>query len=479
MTSVRGTQKMKRTIMLWACLPFLLGLPMVAEAQESEERQWQDESVYYIVVDRFMNGDMNNNEGVDLEDSNAYHGGDLSGIVDQLDYIKELGFTTIQLSPIMQNDGDSYHGFHVSDFRNVEEHFGTMEEARQVVEEAHARDIKVIFDLPIGFVSENHPWAENDAKSEWLTGEEVSSEHPWFNQLLQVDVNQEGVGTYLQETMDFWKEKTGVDGFRIITNGSDLSETTLQNYPLIMYTSSIKEDHTFRTVTREAFNQAGNSLNDLLTEEDLTQPHQLDFYDVSRFTHEAVVEGQNPITRWQLALTYVFTAPGVPVVYYGTETPLDDGGDPQNLPMMNFKAGDEKQKKRIEKLTSMREQFPALTRGDYRELYNEDGLAVFKRTYEDNEMIIAINNAEETRTMTLEGLEDDHQLRGLLHDGLVRQQNDGSYRLGMERETADVFIVEPNSGYNWLFIGFVGGVLSLFVIAVTAISLKNRKENKG
>ncbi|WP_394219861.1 alpha-amylase family glycosyl hydrolase [Halobacillus trueperi] len=470
---------MKRTLMLLACLPFLLGLPMGAEAAENGERQWQDESVYYIVVDRFMNGDMNNNEGVDLEDPNAYHGGDLSGIVDQLDYIKELGFTTIQLSPIMQNDGDSYHGFHVSDFRNVEEHFGTMEEARQVVEEAHARDIKVIFDLPIGFVSQSHPWVEDGDRSEWLTGEEVASEHPWFNQLVEVDVNQEAVSTFYKETMDFWKEKTEVDGFRVITNGADLSETSLQEDPRIMYTSSIKEDPPFRKEAREAFSQAGNPLTDLLTEEDLTQSHHLDFYDVSRFTHEAVVEGQNPITRWQLALTHLFTAPGVPVVYYGTETPLDDGGNPQNLPMMNFKAGDEKLKKRIEKLTSMREQFPALTRGDYRELYNEDGLAVFKRTYEDNEMIVAINNAEETRTMTLEELEDDHQLRGLLHDGLVRQQSDGSYRLGMERETADVFIVEPNSGYNWLFIGFVGGVLSLFVIAVTAISLKNRKADKG
>ncbi|MBN9655798.1 hypothetical protein J0K78_16105 [Halobacillus sp. GSS1] len=469
---------MKRAIMLLACLPFLLGLPLAAGAEESGEKQWQDESVYYIVVDRFMNGDMDNNEGVDLGDSNAYHGGDLSGIVDQLDYIKELGFTTIQLSPIMQNDEDSYHGFHVSDFRNVEEHFGTVEEAKQVVEEAHARDIKVIFDLPIGFVSENHPWTENDARSAWLTGEEVVSEHPWFNQLPQVDVNDESVAAYFKETMEFWKEETGVDGFRVITDGSDLSETSLQDSPLIVYTSSIDEDHLFRTVTREAFSQAGNSLNDLLIEENHTQPHQLDFYDVSRFTHEAVVEGQNPITRWQLALTHAFTAPGIPVLYYGTETPIDDGGDPQNLPMMNFKAGDEKMKKRIEKLTSMREQFPALTRGDYRELYNEDGLAVFKRTYEGNAMIIAINNAEETRTTTLEGLEDDHQLRGLLHDGLVRQQSDGSYRLGMERETADVFIVEPNSGYNWLFIGFVGGVLSLFVIAVTVISLKNRKADK-
>ncbi|CDQ21058.1 alpha-amylase [Halobacillus karajensis] len=468
---------MKKALVFIAFIPFLLSFNFTADAAEREDQQWQDESIYYIVVDRFMNGEMSNNEAVDLEDPKAYHGGDLSGIVDQLDYIKEMGFTTIQLSPIMENEKGGFHGFQVSDYRKVEEHFGTMDEAERVVEEAHARDLKVIFDLPAGFISKNHPWVNDETKSPWVTGNPVESEHPWFNQLPQVNLNHEAVQNYFKETMDYWREETGVDGFRIIVSDPVSGEFPLDDSPNT-YIESIQESNSFRNMARKAFRKAGQFLDDLETGENHQQVNQIDFYDISRFTHEAVEEGQNPITRWKLALTYMFTAPGIPSVYYGTETPMDDGGDPQNLPMMNFKSGDEQLKQRIEKLSSMREQFPALTRGDYQELYNEEGLAVFIREYDGQQMVIAINNSEETKSMSLEELEDGLQLRGLLHDGLVRQRSDGSYRLGMERETADVFIVEANSGYNWLFIGFVGGVLALFVIAVVWISLKNRKQEK-
>jgi glycosidase len=469
---------MRKVVMFLLVIPFILTFSLSTEAAEREERKWQDESIYYIVIDRFMNGNMNNNEEADLDNPSAYHGGDLSGIISQLDYIKEMGFTTIQLSPVMDNEQSAYHGFRVNQYREVEESFGSLENLKNIVEEAHAREMKVIFDLPIGFVGENHPWTDDESKADWFTGENIVSKHPWFEGLPELDTSNSEVQRFFQETMDYWQEETGVDGFRLISSG-ELDHEWNSTDNRILFADSLDEEKPFRKAAREVFRQSGQSLNKLVVKENDQQVHQLDFYDVSRFTHLAVEEGQNPITRWRLALTYVFTAPGIPQLYYGTETPLDDGGNSQNLPMMNFKAGDEELKKRIEKLASMRGEFQALTRGDYKELYNQDGLAVFQRSYQDETMVIAINNAEETRSMELVNMEDDQQLRGLLHDGLVRQQKDGTYRLGMERETADVFIVEPNSGYNWLFIGFVGGVLGLFVIAVTLISWKNRKADKA
>lgn len=469
---------MRKVAMFLLVIPFILTVSLPTEAAEREERKWQDESIYYIVIDRFMNGNMDNNEGTDLDNPSAYHGGDLTGIVSQLDYIKEMGFTTIQLSPVMENEKSAYHGFRVNDYREVEESFGSLENLKNVVDEAHAREMKVIFDLPIGFVGENHPWVDDDSKADWFTGENIVGKHPWFEGLPELDTSNSEVQQSFQETMDYWQNETGVDGFRLISNKElDQKWNSTDNRVLVM--DYLDEEKSFRSAARKIFRQAGHSLGDLVVEENDQQVHQLDFYDVSRFTHLAVEEGQSPVTRWRLALTYLFTAPGIPQLYYGTETPLDDGGNPQNLPMMNFKAGDEEIKKRIEKLTSMREQFPALTRGDYKELYNQDGLAVFQRSYQGETMVIAINNAEETQSMELVNMKEDQQLRGLLHDGLVRQQTDGTYRLGMERETADVFIVESNSGYNWLFIGFVGGVLGLFVIAVILISGKNRKADKS
>lgn len=469
---------MKKAALILLVILFVLSFRMPVAAEDSDEQKWQDESIYYIVVDRFMNGENTNNKDQDLDDPQSYHGGDLFGVADQLDYIKGMGFTTIQLSPIMQNEADGFHGFHVTDYRGVNENFGSMEQAKRVVDEAHARDMKVIFDLPSGFVGPNHPWLEDESKSEWFTGESLTMDHPWFEGLPEVGLTNEEVQQYFLETMDYWQEETGVDGFHLI-GSSIIPESLAESGDRMLFTTSLSQKKPFRNKTREAFSQSGNTLEQLMTGKNEEKVHQVDYYDTQRFTHLAFEQGENPITRWSLALTYLFTAPGIPQVYYGTETPIDDGGDLQHLPMMNFKTGDEKLKKRIEKLTSMRAQFPVLTNGNYEELYNEEGLAVIKRSYEDQTMIIAINNAEKTNAMEINDLKDDQQLRGLLHDGLVRQQSDGTYRLGMERETADVFVVEPNSGYNWLFIGFVGGILGLFVVAVTMISVKNRRTEKS
>ncbi len=74
-------------------LPILLLYSFPASAVEKEERQWQDETIYYLMIDRFQNGDRENDFEVNNEDPYAYQGGDFQGIIDKLDYVKEMGFT--------------------------------------------------------------------------------------------------------------------------------------------------------------------------------------------------------------------------------------------------------------------------------------------------------------------------------------------------------------------------------------------------
>lgn len=456
---------MKRMIIAFLLIPLFFGSALTVQAEE----KWQQESIYYIVVDRFMNGSTANDGELDLEDPSAYHGGDLSGVRDQLDYIKELGFTTIQLSPIMSSESDGFHGFGVTDYETVEEHFGTMEDARKLVAEAHEKGMKVIFDMPYGFVGNAHPWLEDQRKSSWFLEETLEGDS-WFDGLPKLDTSNPEVADYYSEVWKKWEEETDVDGFRLITSGGAAPQNDL-----LVFSETYDEEKEEQQTLRDVFQAAGASLEPLALGEG-EQIWELDDFLGSRFTHEAVEEGQNPVTRLQLAWTYLYTIPGTPRFYYGSEIPLDDGGDPSEIPMMNFKAGEEALSQRIEKLHSMREEFPALTKGSVHELYNEDGLLVYERSYEGERLIIAINNAEATKTMELDHLEGGLQLSGLLEDGIIREQRDGVYRIGMERETADVFVVEADKGYNWLFIGFVGGVLLIFVLSVTMISIKNRKD---
>ena len=124
-------------------------------AVDKEERKWQDETVYYLMIDRFNNSDQTNDIGVDINDPNGHHGGDFQGIIDQLDYIKEMGFSAISLSPIFDNEDNGYHGYWVNDYYKTDEHFGSNDLFNKLVDEAHKRDMKVILEFVSGYVGLN------------------------------------------------------------------------------------------------------------------------------------------------------------------------------------------------------------------------------------------------------------------------------------------------------------------------------------
>lgn len=126
----------------------------------------QDEVVYFLLPDRFENGDPSNDRGgldgdrmvtgFDPTSPGFYHGGDLRGLTDRLDYLQSLGATAIWLGPIYRNKpvqgkGDDisagYHGYWITDFTAVDPHFGNEAEMRALVEAVHARGMKIYLDI--------------------------------------------------------------------------------------------------------------------------------------------------------------------------------------------------------------------------------------------------------------------------------------------------------------------------------------------
>ena len=131
-----------------------------------EGRLPQDEIIYFVMPDRFENGDPSNDRGgidgdrmqhgFDPTNTGFYHGGDLAGLTARLDYIQQLGATAIWLTPIFQNravqgEGEwassAYHGYWITDFTRPDAHLGSREEFRTFVEAAHARGMKVYMDI--------------------------------------------------------------------------------------------------------------------------------------------------------------------------------------------------------------------------------------------------------------------------------------------------------------------------------------------
>lgn len=159
---------MKKSVSLLVVMMLLLINPKPPLAVVNEEQMLQDEIIYMIMVDRFQNGDSKNDKDANLNNPLAYHGGDFKGITTKLDYLKEMGFTAIWLTPIFENTEEGYHGYWVKDFYKTNEYFGTMEEFKTLVKEAHHRDMKVILDFVVNHVGPGHEWLNDPMKEDWF-----------------------------------------------------------------------------------------------------------------------------------------------------------------------------------------------------------------------------------------------------------------------------------------------------------------------
>ncbi len=115
-------------------------------------QDWRDEVIYQVIVDRFADGDLNNDYTVEPGYLGKYQGGDWKGIEDHLGYLQDLGVTTLWISPIVKNvdsdaDVDGYHGYWSEDLRRLNAHFGDAASLRSLINTAHARGMKIVLDI--------------------------------------------------------------------------------------------------------------------------------------------------------------------------------------------------------------------------------------------------------------------------------------------------------------------------------------------
>ena len=488
----------KKVICLLFVSFFLLSTSQ-GKALEKEERLWQDETVYYLMVDRFYSGSSKNNYKVDVLDESAYHGGDFAGISNKLDYIKEMGFTTIVLSPIFDNSQQSYRGDMVTDYYQTEEHFGSLEEFKQLVNEAHEKELKVIIEFVVDSISIEHEWANDDTKKDWYVEND---------RMLDLNLANEDVTDYLTEAVKWWMEETEIDGYyfddidvatpsfwsRFTTKIKEQDEDfflvgkassgELKDYDGIGFNSLM--DTSLMPFLRTSFAKQDGSLEESLRQTEMniqTFQHPellgtlLDDKTSTRFTYEIDASKDNPGTRWKVALSYLYTTPGIPFVFYGSEIALNGGEMPDNHQLLGFKA-DQELIDYIKLLGGLRQQLPALTRGTFEVLHEEPDFVLYKRQYESETIVVAVNNISETRYVTLssQSLEENGELRGLLAGDLVRE-NDGEYSFVIDRERAEIYALTEKTGINFTYIVaivMIWVVFSIFILLVMKRSGKRK-----
>ncbi len=148
-------------------------------ARDSLRRPLTDERYYFVMADRFANGNPGNDDGglaggrletgFDPTDKGFYHGGDLAGLIGKLDYIKGLGTTAIWLTPSFKNrpvqgtagnESAGYHGYWITDFTQIDPHLGTNADMRRLIRLAHAKGMKVFFDIITNHTADVIDYAE-------------------------------------------------------------------------------------------------------------------------------------------------------------------------------------------------------------------------------------------------------------------------------------------------------------------------------
>ncbi len=230
------------------------------------------DAMYLLMPDRFANGDptLDDQPGMreraNIADPDGRHGGDIQGVINNLDHIAGMGFTAIWLNPLLENNQPrySYHGYATTDYYLVDPRFGTNEDYRRLVIEAEKQGIKIVKDLILNHCGHHHWWMNDLPTTDWLnqwdeftrtTYRMTSIVDPhgsaydydrmvkgWFDTNMP-DLNQRNrlLAQYLKQNAVWWVEYSGISGIRMDTQPyadrffmSDWARYVLNEYPNFM-----------------------------------------------------------------------------------------------------------------------------------------------------------------------------------------------------------------------------------------------------
>jgi glycosidase len=349
--------------------------------------------MYLIMTDRFAQGDAAHTAtSAERAAPRGWHGGDFRGIEDHLDYLQQLGVTTLWTTPVASNATmpESYHGYAATDLYSVDAHFGTLAEYRHLSAALHERGMKLVIDLVPNHIGVNHPWVLDPPAPEWLHGS-LAQHRPveydfyhlvdphaaeaswkgittgWFTDGMP-DLNQSNplVADYLIQNAIWWIETAHLDGIRLDTFPY-VDRAFWQNFharlhALYPHLTTVGEvfhrdpqvtsyfaggvahggidtgldtpfDFPVYFTLRDvlAHDKPMTGLSDLLRQDALyPHPERLVSFIGNHDTTRFLTEAGGSTPRLKLAIGLESTLRGMPQLYAGDEIAMHGGEDPDN-----------------------------------------------------------------------------------------------------------------------------------------------------
>ena len=433
-------QARRMTVLLGVLL--LMAAPFAhGDADSWAQRPWRDEVFYVIIPGKFFNGDKSNDVMARRYGSNkeryegGYGGGDLAGVIQKLDYLSDLGVTTLFLYPVVQNDRQPFGrwlagGYRPRDYFSVDENLGRLQTLQDLVQKAHQRGMRVILDLPLALPGTENPLYNKQNQARGWFGPMSGYGVPCWN------ADNPEVANYLIKVSKFWRDQTQCDGFRLD------SSTLLSSAFWRRYVREIKSDGRsnfflmaevvlgpkrigeFLTETgfdsaydfsflaaQEVFGRGQSTTRLRVMQKEAARSYrdcrmmcgELDNYENKEFIKEALEPRRQ---RMKLALAYLLTANRIPLLYSGDEaavsyrTPgaLFEGSN-SNRAMLDY----------TRRLIAIRKQEPALRRGDYQQIETPDPVCAFLRADGDDKIIVLLNDSDRPQAIHFKAPEADWQ----------------------------------------------------------------------
>jgi glycosidase len=348
--------------------------------------------LYLIMTDRFARSGNVDPPGDDRTLPRGWHGGDLDGIAEHINYLKQLGVTTVWTTPVASNGAmpQAYHGYAAIDLYAVDPHFGSLADYRHLSNELHASGIKLVIDLVPNHVGVEHPWVNDPPAPEWFHGslahhsavendfyKLVDPHAPpedwrnivdgWFTDSMP-DLNQQNplVSAYLTQNALWWVETANLDGIRLDTfpyvdRGfwQDFNSTLHSVYPHLTtvgeifhrdpeVTSYFAGGMAHQGVDTElytpfdfpvyftlrdvlAHGKPMTELADVLAKDSLyPHPERLVPFIGNHDTTRFITDAGGSAAKLKLAIGLLATLRGTPQIYSGDEIGMGGGADPDN-----------------------------------------------------------------------------------------------------------------------------------------------------
>lgn len=421
-----------------AAIVILFSLNSVVLANPTDS--WKDQILYFVLLDRFYDGNFKNCPKTNKKDLQAFHGGDIAGLEKKLDYLEELGITGIWVSPFLKNrpnaffGQEAYHGYWPYDFFKIDERFGTEKELLSLRKSMQKKNIKLLLDMVVNHVGYDAPF--------------VKEHKDWFNPMINIENWEDAdelknrcifglpdfasqkpeVRKFFCDVSKYWINLLQPDGFRLDAvkhvnddfwkdfneNTRKLSKSDFILLGEYLHGDPVKVNETWRLAgfnslfdfplyytMKEVFAQKGDCRKlasrlyyDRYYPDSGMLATILDNHDLDRF----ITSCRGDVDSYKLAIAFMMSVRGIPTLCYGDEQGLrgKHSSLPHNRCDMKFTTRSNLFRFTKE-MISMRKSRKALRRGLHCHIYADKDIYVFARLLSDEIAIAVFNNSDKEK----------------------------------------------------------------------------------